>query len=109
MFYVQKRLEISASHYLDLNYESKCSKLHGHNWIINVFCKSEKLNKNGMVVDFTTIKELVHNKMDHENLNDIFDFNPTAENIAYWICHSVPNCYKVEIQESEGNVAIYEL
>ncbi len=109
MFYIQKRLEISASHFLKLDYESKCTNLHGHNWIINVFCKSEILNQNGMVTDFSIIKELIHKKIDHQNLNEIFDFNPTAENIAFWICQNIPNCYKVEVQESEGNVAIYEI
>lgn len=54
-------------------------------------------------------KELVHSKMDHQNLNDVFDFNPTAENIAKWICDTVPNCVRAEVQESEGNVAIYEV
>lgn len=47
--------------------------------------------------------------MDHQNLNDVFDFNPTAENIAKWICDTVPNCVRAEVQESEGNVAIYEV
>ena len=33
--------------------------------------------------------------------------NPTAENIAYWLCHKIPNCVEVSVQESEGNVAVY--
>ena len=36
MYYVRKTLEISAAHRLKLSYESKCSTLHGHNWIITV-------------------------------------------------------------------------
>ena len=28
--------------------------------------------------------------------------------MARWICDHVPNCYKVSVQESGGNVAIYE-
>ena len=46
--------------------------------------------------------------MDHKNLNDMFDFNPTAENIARWICDNVPFCYRVEVEENFGNTAIYE-
>lgn len=109
MYKIIKRLEIAGSHKLKLNYESKCENLHGHNWIIKIYCKSLELNENGMVEDFTNIKKLIHDKLDHKNLNDIFTFNPTAENIAKWICDELQNCYKVEIQESEGNVAIYEL
>lgn len=41
-------------------------------------------------------------------MNDILPFNPTAENIACWICNQVPHCFKVEVKESEGNTAIYE-
>ena len=62
MFYVKKKLEISASHSLNLDYESKCSNLHGHNWIIQIFCKNEILNNNGMVIDFTYIKKMITEK-----------------------------------------------
>ena len=108
MYYVSKRLEIAGSHQLNLSYESKCTNLHGHKWIVVVHCKSKKLNKDGMVVDFAHIKKFVQDKLDHQNLNKIFDFNPTAENIAKWICDMIPYCYKVEVQESEGNIAVYE-
>lgn len=108
MFKVIKRLEIAGSHQLHLPYESKCRKLHGHNWIVTIHCKSETLNSSGMVIDFSIIKEKVKRELDHQNLNDIFEFNPTAENIAKWICNEIPKCYKVEVQESEGNTAIYE-
>lgn len=79
MYTVTKRMEVSAAHHLVLDYESKCEHLHGHNWIIYVTCQAEALDHNGMVVDFKKIKEMVHAKMDHQNLNDVFDFNPTAE------------------------------
>jgi 6-pyruvoyltetrahydropterin/6-carboxytetrahydropterin synthase len=108
MYTVTKRLEISASHHLELDYESKCQNLHGHNWIIYITCQSETLDRNGMVIDFKYISTQVKGKLDHQNLNDVLDFNPTAENIAKWICDTIPKCVKVQVQESEGNVAIYE-
>ena len=64
MYYVRKTLEISACHQLYLDYESKCENLHGHNWKINVYCRAEKLDSNGMVCDFTEIKRLIHGKID---------------------------------------------
>ncbi len=108
MYYVTKRLEIAGSHSLRLNYPSKCTSLHGHNWIITVMCRAEELNENGMVADFSLIKRDIAEFLDHKNFNELFDFNPTAENIARWVCERIPNCYRVEVQESEGNIAAYE-
>ncbi len=108
MFYIGKRMEIAGSHKLELDYKSKCSNIHGHNWIIILYCKSEGLNKSGMIVDFTMIKKKIHKKLDHTYLNDILPFNPTAENIAKWCVNQIPEAYKCEVQESEGNKAIYE-
>lgn len=110
MYRISKRMEIAGAHRLSLDYESKCSNIHGHNWIVTVYCQSETLNKNGMVIDFTHIKRDIHDKLDHKFLNDIVDFNPTAENIAKWIAEQIgPKCYRVTVQESEGNVAEWSI
>ena len=74
MYYIEKTFEISASHSLTLSYESKCTRLHGHNWIVTVYCRSRELNADGMIVDFTEVKS-----------------------------------YKAKVQESEGNIAIFEV
>lgn len=83
MFTVVKKLEISASHQLKLDYESKCQRLHGHNWIVHIYARAKELNHNGMVIDFGHIKEAIHGRLDHRHINDIMgDINPTAENMA---------------------------
>jgi len=105
MYRLTKRLEISAAHRLNLPYPSRCTEVHGHNFIIEVTCESDTLNEQGMVVDFSHIREAVM-VYDHKNLNDFFE-QPTAENLARAICEKVPHCVAVKVQESENNVAEY--
>ena len=118
MYFVKKRMEIAGAHKLDLPYKSKCTNLHGHNWIVTVHCVSKELTDFGMVVDFKHIKNAVHDKLDHQYLNEVLngDFNPTAENLAHYICHHLNMIedlrtsgmvYRVDVQESEGNTATY--
>lgn len=90
---------------MSLPYESKCSRLHGHNWTITVFLASREVNAEGMVIDFKRVKKKVHDYLDHGNFNDLLPFNSTAENIAAWVVEQFPQCYKAIVEESNGNVA----
>lgn len=112
-------MEIAGAHQLSLDYESKCRNLHGHNWIVTVYCRANVLNHVGMVIDFKKINNAIHDRLDHMYINDVVSVNPTAENMAAWILDRVNDelrevnkadgsdseCYRVTIQESEGNVA----
>ena len=108
MYFIKKTFEISASHQLKLSYDSKCTQLHGHNWLVTIYCKARELNADGMVVDFTHLKQIIRDRLDHANLNEILPFNPTAENIARWICDQIPQAYRVDVVESQNNEASYE-
>lgn len=112
---ISKRMEIAGAHKLNLPYESKCRNLHGHNWLVTVYCEGDELNAEGMIVDFALVKKEIHGFLDHGFINELIPrINPTAENMAKWIANKVTglcdtgHCYRVDIQESEGNVATYE-
>lgn len=106
MYYIKKKIVISAAHKLRLNYESKCQELHGHNWIVTAHCKRDKLDVNGMVIDFGEIKKRVID-LDHCVINEKVDFNPTAENLARFIWELVPRCFQVDVEESPDNMVSY--
>lgn len=68
-----------SAHRLE-NYHGKCAEMHGHRWEVEVRIETESL-ENDMVADFDEIKKVI-DKLDHVCLNDVLDFNPTAENLA---------------------------
>lgn len=109
MYYITKTFELAGCHRLRLSYPSKCSNLHGHNWMVTVHCRTRELNADGMVTDFSHIKESITGYLDHGNFNELLPFNPTAENIARWICDRIDTCYRVDVKESEGNIATYTI
>ena len=108
----------SAAHALR-EYKGKCEKLHGHNWKVKVILSGNKLNKIGMLMDFTDIKALLDeaiSSLDHSYLNDTAPFNkinPTAENISANIFKEVSKnipvgtkVEEVEVWESDTTSAV---
>lgn len=107
MYYLEKVVTISAAHHL-VGYNGACRNVHGHNWKITVYCKGKKLDDIGMLVDFQKISQIVR-LLDHTDLNcHLSGLNPTAENIARWICDKISHCYKVTVEETEGSKCTYE-
>ena len=70
------------------DYPGDCSRLHGHNWQVEVMVSSQVLDESGIAIDFREIKKqtkAVVKRLDNQYLNEIKPFdvlNPTAENIA---------------------------
>ena len=106
VYCISKKMEVAGSHQLTLSYDSKCTRLHGHDWIITVFLASRQTNADGMVLDFKHVKDRIHGYLDHGNLNELLPFNPTAENLAEWIVNQFPECYKAIVEESNMNCAM---
>lgn len=83
---ISKTFELSYSHQLyGLPDGHQCARVHGHNAIVAVELEAEKLDKTGFVVDYgqlAPMKKYLDDTFDHRHLNDVLDFNPTAERLA---------------------------
>jgi 6-pyruvoyltetrahydropterin/6-carboxytetrahydropterin synthase len=62
---VTRRFEIDAGHRIN-GHKGKCCFLHGHRYVFEVSVSSEDLDKLGMVVDFSVIKEKIGAWLDEE-------------------------------------------
>ena len=115
MFKITKKFECCSGHFLEgLPSTHPCSMVHGHNYVITVELSSKTLNDVGFVVDYRKldpIKQWIDGNMDHQFLNSVFLFNPTAENIAKHIYDTFkpryPELIAVEVSETPKTNARY--
>jgi len=102
--------DFAAAHTLR-DYPGNCSRMHGHNWKVEVEAIASSLNDVGMAIDFKEIKRATRSiteQLDHRYLNEIKPFdneNPTAENIAAFIYRSVSEIINND-PENRGRVTI---
>lgn len=131
MFRVTKEIWFCYGHRL-LNYKGKCAHLHGHNGKAVITVEASELDRLGMVIDFTLMKQKIgawiDENIDHTMLlhhDDpvipvlralgeryrVLDVNPTAENIAKLIYdHALAEGFpvaEVTLWETENSFATY--
>lgn len=120
MFELDVIREFSSAHCLK-GYCGNCSEKHGHNWSVQVFIHSEKLDEIGIAVDFKALKrelDALLGELDHKDLNSIPPFdklNPTSENIAMYIYKRLSEklngngvkVYRVRVGENASSGASY--
>ena len=131
MYRVTREITFCYGHRL-LQYDGKCKHLHGHNGKAVITLETEQLDKLGMVVDFSRLKQVVQtwidDTLDHRMLLHkedpvlpylrqqdepvfVMDVNPTAENIArliyeYAAAQGFP-VVEVKLWETENCYATY--
>ena len=94
--------DFAAAHHLR-GYDGPCSRVHGHNWKVEVQVSASKLDEIGMGLDFKLIKQATNkliDRLDHQNLNELPPFdqqNPTAENIAAHLYHELSATLNTDI------------
>jgi len=86
--------DFSAAHNLR-EYKGKCEHLHGHNWRIDLRLAGDRLDAEGLLLDFTEAKRIlgeVLERFDHRYLNEVEPFDrlqPSSENIARVVAEAV--------------------
>ena len=90
MFEIAVEQGFASAHALR-NYKGRCENIHGHNWKVEVAVVSDRLNNEGVVIDFQILKQKLEKalkSLDHTYLNDLPYFSgkePSSENIAKYI------------------------
>lgn len=83
---ITKDFTFSAAHYLrDVPIGHKCGTRHGHNYVVRISLSAPGVDRVGFVVDYgelAPIGDWIDDTMDHRDLNNVMDANPTAENLG---------------------------
>ncbi len=100
----------SAAHSLR-EYKGKCERVHGHTFRVEVEIEARELDATGLGLDFAEIKRRLAGILpDHTLLNDIYPFNPSAENLAREFFGRLKEDFpvvEVTVWESEDACATY--
>jgi 6-pyruvoyltetrahydropterin/6-carboxytetrahydropterin synthase len=110
--------EFSAAHNLStLPADHKCSRVHGHTYVIRLEYDGPMTEPHGWVVDFGEVKDAwapLHAMLDHRDLNTVLD-NPTAESLSVYIATNLQEhptgdmLTAVEVWETPHSAARYEV
>lgn len=121
MFTLCVKDSFAAAHRL-VGYKGKCEELHGHNFAVEVCVAGNELQDDGMLIDFTVLKQHlgeVLDVLDHKYINDIPFFSgraSSAEYIAMYIFSEMErrigddrvSIKTVRVWESDRACAAYE-
>jgi len=125
---ITKSFHFHAAHILK-NHPGKCKNLHGHTYKLDVCVNGNIDKQSGMVMDFSELKTIVDSiiirMVDHKfigngmiiidgkEINEIFDFVVTAENLAKHFYSLLKeylygSLYSITIWETETSKATYK-
>lgn len=106
---IYKEFRFEAAHRLpNVPAGHKCSRLHGHSFLVRVHVTGQPGQASGWVMDFGEIACVVKpviEQLDHHYLNEIEGLsNPTSETLARWIWQRIkphlPELSAIAVQET---------
>ena len=123
-FELNKDFHFAAAHYIPSTDAGKCQHTHGHTYFSNITIVGDTLDQSGFLVNFKTIKDLIHGRFDHSVLNQDEAFSdkdptyfPTTEVVARTIYEIIqtyldtlenkPKCIQVFLRETPTSYCIY--
>lgn len=124
MFTIWKRFDFSASHRLNgLPDDHPCSRLHGHNYSVELEFTAVLLDSVGFVIDYRSLdafKRWIDSTLDHRDLNqtvqsdvtapyrpkDADRWNPTAENLAWLLYVKAREIFASNIESRAYQIVI---
>jgi len=121
---LNKDFHFAAAHYVPHADAGPCQRTHGHTYFINITIAGDHLDEQGFLVNFKTVKDLIHKRFDHQLLNEdaLFSdrdaaFFPTSEVVARTIYELItdylnklanaPVCLQVFLRETPTSYCIY--
>ncbi|WP_314003811.1 6-carboxytetrahydropterin synthase QueD [uncultured Paenibacillus sp.] len=121
---LNKDMHFAAAHYIPHDDAGKCRRVHGHTYFANVTIAGDELDGSGFLVNFATVKKLIHERFDHRTVNEdeLFDDAdpdryPTTEIMARTIWELVqahldaqsnkPRCLQVFLRETPSSYVVY--
>jgi 6-pyruvoyltetrahydropterin/6-carboxytetrahydropterin synthase len=129
MYELNKDFHFAAAHFIPHADAGACSDVHGHTYVVNITVAGNQLDELGFLVNFSTLKKLVHKKFDHTLMNDHPEFTksfkdgdpsqyPTTEVVAKTISDIIngyleektvntPKCLQVIVRETPTSYVVY--
>lgn len=126
---LRKTFRFEASHVLP-KHPGKCSRLHGHSWVLHVYVEGLINPNTGFVMDYADISGIVKpliEMLDHRHLGNWeyvsipnnswcvvslpVDFYPTSENLLVWIGRQLAgrlDWSKLQLEETCTSLATLE-
>lgn len=126
-----RKLHFCAGHRV-MNHEGKCSTPHGHNYYAHIYAEADQLDQLGRIIDFSVLKEKIGtwietywdhnflvfeqdaeliqalNSVSGKKLPFVCPFNPTAENMAHYLLHTICPQLLQETDVQVSKVVLYE-